>query len=241
MSDNLQKIQIIDQRSKYLVFGFIGINECLLQLNTSYYIIVPSIKNIILLYFCNALKSSILTSSEENKLIELFNKHNKFKELNNFSYNLIYKGSKDGFNQKYFIKKCHNKKNILCLIKTNDDDVYGGYTSIGWKENSPKSIEYDKDEKAFIFLVISSKKYKIMLSNIKYGHENKAIRWQRNYFCMFGWGPIIYIADKKTDTMHNVYWVDSYESFPHDGYFHGGKSSFRGKYTVTEFEIFELK
>ena len=91
----------------------------------------------------------LLTDKENDTLLSLFTENNKFQDLGQYSYNLIYKRSTDGWEENKFKGKCHDRENLLCIILDTDDNVFGGYTSIGWKGNS--SYREDPDDKAFTF------------------------------------------------------------------------------------------
>src|SRR5437762_9195064 len=49
-----------------------------------------------------------------------------------YKFNLIYRGSRDGINNKSFKNKCNGRVASLVLIKVkNSDKIFGGYSSIG--------------------------------------------------------------------------------------------------------------
>ena len=55
-------------------------------------------------------------------------------------------GSKDGFTVDKFNDLCLNKGPTLTVIKTHQDFLFGGFTSVPWMKNGSS-----KDESAFIF------------------------------------------------------------------------------------------
>ena len=65
----------------------------------------------------------------------------------NIEYDLIYRGTRDGFDSNVFHKICDDQGPTLCLIKSDKGFVFGGYTSVSWQSNN----NIAKDEKAFIF------------------------------------------------------------------------------------------
>ena len=89
-------------------------------------------------------------------------------------FTLIYCASINGDSSKKFHEFCDNKKNILCLIKTNKNKIIGGFSEIGWRTS-----EYEtKDRKAFLFSLTEEKIYpfkyplnndKSLINNPKYG------------------------------------------------------------------------
>ena len=129
-----------------------------------------------------------MTASECDELLLLFEHKNKFKDLGNFSYKLIYKRSRDGYSVRDFADKVHDKQNILCIILADEKNAFGGYTSIGW--TGQPFQEYD-DDKAFIFLIRSSEDYPMEIFNAL--QDKKSIRLEQDYYCMFGEGLAIWL------------------------------------------------
>jgi hypothetical protein len=48
---------------------------------------------------------------------------------------LLYKGTRDGFKASKFHELCDNKGSTLTLIKSDQNKIFGGYTSVGWKNS----------------------------------------------------------------------------------------------------------
>ena len=179
------RIQRINERYKQLVSSFI---------RTVHDLSIPeSIALVTLLFYYNILESSILTDEENDKLLYLFDEQNKFQDLGNYSYKLVYKRTRDGVQENDFKDKCHDKKNLLCIIWDQNNNVFGGYTSIGWKGRS--QLDHYVDNKAFIFIIRSIKNYEAKIFNAIKG--KKAIRIQYGYYCMFGSNTEIWM-DYKT-------------------------------------------
>lgn len=64
---------------------------------------------------------------------------------------LLYRGSRDGFRTKDVAAKIDNKGPTLVLVKSDDYNVFGGYTPISWKRGQK---EYKKmNGTSFIFSV----------------------------------------------------------------------------------------
>jgi hypothetical protein len=62
---------------------------------------------------------------------------------------LIYRATRDGFSAENFHQKCASRNNILLIIKTNTDHIFGGYISIRLNE-IPAGIT-GEDMNAYIF------------------------------------------------------------------------------------------
>lgn len=100
-------------------------------------------------------------------------------------WNLIYIGSRDGYTKRTFEKLCHQRHNLLTIIKTCDDYIIGVFNSQTW-DNSGK---YKDDKKAFIlsFKNIQNKPFKAKIrdsNNAVFCHKNKGLitlgKWTDN-------------------------------------------------------------
>lgn len=60
----------------------------------------------------------------QQKLTSLITRNKKF--------NLLYRASDKDFKAETFHKRCDNKGPTLCLLRTDEKKVMGGYTSIPW-------------------------------------------------------------------------------------------------------------
>jgi len=63
------------------------------------------------------------------------------------SFSLLYRRSKDGFENSTFHNMCDGKSNTLALIKSTTGYIFGGYTSVSWS----CSGSYKIDSTAFLF------------------------------------------------------------------------------------------
>ena len=90
---------------------------------------------------------------------------NKFYGNENEKWNLIYKGTRDGFTIDDFHRCCDSQGSTMTIIETLDKYLFGGYTSISW--NSHQGVKSGvNDRTAFIFTLtnphgISPRKYLI--------------------------------------------------------------------------------
>ena len=65
-------------------------------------------------------------------------------------FHLLYRASRDGFSAEDFHSKCDGHKNTLTLIKSENSNVFGGFTEVDWSGNG-----YIGDHNAFIFSLIN--------------------------------------------------------------------------------------
>ena len=93
-----------------------------------------------------AFESSVLKETyRQNEFI------NKLLEwTNGKSIKLIYRGSKDGMNNKAFYQKCSNKGPTIILIKNERGNIFGGYASKSWLYNEFNTDTYSAPD-SFLF------------------------------------------------------------------------------------------
>ena len=141
----------------------------------------------------------ILNDNEINTLICLINETNK--NIGN-EFELIYRGSRDGWYASDFHKNCDNKGKTLSIIHTDSNNVFGGYTSIPWTNGTDPNITYDtssfynyvKDCDAFLFLIRSKNNYKSEIFSVK--NANYAVEHSEKNMCIFGGGAEIEIKSQ---------------------------------------------
>ncbi len=61
--------------------------------------------------------------------------------------NLLWRGTRDGFEASKFHSLCDDKANTLTVVKTTTGCIFGGYTSVPWSSVGG----YKPDSKAFLF------------------------------------------------------------------------------------------
>ena len=72
---------------------------------------------------------SIVTTAEEAKQLQDWVEESASGKVR---FELLWKGTRDGFGASVFHAKCNNKGPTLTVIKSNNDKIFGGYTSIPW-------------------------------------------------------------------------------------------------------------
>ncbi|KAJ5078194.1 pep-cterm sorting domain-containing protein [Anaeramoeba ignava] len=90
-----------------------------------------------------------------------------------------------------FHKWCDNKGPTLVIILTTKGMIFGGYTSVGWK-NQFGNCKYFKDSQSFLFSLINPSK-KMRKFPIKPGQEDYAVYFDKNLGPVFGFGHDLYV------------------------------------------------
>eukprot|EP01083_Nonionella_stella_P096952 272549_1 len=118
-------IKDIDDETQLCVCGYIKGCQSLLPSIDAYYNI-PQLVYYIILSFHGAftLQSSILSHTEVHTLGTLLLQSGK--GLNKRCiWNLLYRGSRDGFRANVFHNKCDGKAKTLSIIRTDTNNVFG--------------------------------------------------------------------------------------------------------------------
>eukprot|EP01084_Bolivina_argentea_P180602 312032_1 len=91
---------------------------------------------------------------------------------------------------KAFHSACDGKGQTVVIIQTEQQHIFGGYTSIPW--TSPKNDEYKTDEKAFLFLLKSPISNQLKVYRNKNNNGNEAVYHDVYYGPIFGdWDIVI--------------------------------------------------
>jgi hypothetical protein len=104
---------------------------------------------------------------------------------------LVYKGSTDGFSGEKFHEKCDFINNTLIIIKSDNNCIFGGFTSQNWSIN-PNQRKSKLDPNAFIFSLINKLNSPIKL---KCQPGKTAIQCIEDFGPVFGEGDICIYDD----------------------------------------------
>ena len=231
-----EKVKLIRLKYKDLVFGFIRQCQEMFGFNETFYQIHKSIQYSILLFYYSFIESKILKDAEIDKLLSMFEEENKFKELDLYSYNLLYASYRDGIGEQIFKKICHDQVHLLCLIETEEGNVWGGYTSKGWR-GMHYATEQD-DDNAFVFVIRSKDNYPPKIFNVLKEKACDALFNQDRFYCEFGTDGIYYIGldGKSGGSFHSHERIEEYGCLPYKNYVCGTHP-----FHVKNIETFQLK
>src|SRR5205823_943053 len=75
-----------------------------------------------------------------------------------YKYNLIYRGSRDGFSNVTMRSKCNGQGACVIIIKINENGtIIGGYNPLGWRSNNNARIRaqyfWANTTESFIFFL----------------------------------------------------------------------------------------
>lgn len=157
---------------------------------------------------------------------------NRFCQRPNQKWKLIYRGTRDGFADRDFIRCCHEQGPTLALISVGKY-LFGGYTSVNWKDT--KDYLWNDDPSAFIFTLVNPHgipptKYPIKSSGYR------AIRSSLQFGPTFGEFDICINSNSHRNCDSNI-------GFPHNYSDTTGKgrNTFTGShfFQTTEIEVYK--
>ena len=159
-----------------------------------------------------------------------------FDHLNIRDLKLIFRASEHEFKSSAFHSKCDNKGPTLTIIKTNNGNLFGGYTPISWNSTI---WDFCKDESNSSFLFSLTKKTKHKLIQPDYATKNN----KANLGPVFGGGFDLCISNdcnKNDDSLSNLgksYETShSYESVEARSHLSG----FNKYFVVEDYEVYSV-
>ena len=136
--------------------------------------------------------SAILTNEQGLDLVDLIG-------LNNSSFKLLYQLSVDGSNTKIFHSKCDEAAATLTVIKTQNSNIFGGYTAADW---SGSAIKYDST--AFLFSLVNSYNLPVKMNHVNRVGIYWAIYCDPYYGIIFGAGNDLVCYNYSNDCNSNL-------------------------------------
>jgi hypothetical protein len=158
-----------------------------------------------------------------------------FSDLFAKKWQLLYRGSEDGFRGSDFHRKCDGRRNTLNVILTTNDFIFGGFTPVPW--DSGGSYRADSTMKSFLLTVKNARRNKA--GNISMSTISNVIYCNGSYGPTFGSAHCIYVSDQcnaNTNSYTNLtseYINDT--GIPSQEVFTG-----QSKFQVKEIEVFEI-
>jgi hypothetical protein len=159
-----------------------------------------------------------------------------FEEFRAKRFNLLWRGSRDGFTAQEFHRHCDGRANTLTLISDTDGSIFGGFTPLEWESHIGGKCKGDDSLRSFLFTLqdphgVQPRKFAVMAERKQY-----AIWCPSDRGPQFGYPYELFVGDGlmgATDNFGKVYTNDTGLN---------GKTFFTGadKFTVKEIEVFEI-
>jgi hypothetical protein len=225
------------------------------QLENSFIELVDEIKT--LRAACLTVEQSAIDSSTEvlpepvpvkmdskivQELPELFN------EFLDNEFNLLWRGTREGFNTSDFHTRCDGHSNILMIVKDAKGNIFGGFTPVTWESRAKfgsgmNCYKSDNEVRSWLFTLINPHNIAPRKFYLKNDYRSRAI------FCGCSGGPEfgtgcdgfgdIAVRDKCDANVINSTWLGG--SYLNDTGVNG-KILLSGEYhfIVKEIEVFEI-
>ena len=78
----------------------------------------------------------------------------------NAEFNLLYRGSKDGFTHQAFHSKCDKQGPTIVIIRSHHDKTFGGFTDISWHMGAGS---LKQKSRSFLFSLRKDRRFEVML------------------------------------------------------------------------------
>ena len=153
-------------------------------------------------------------------------------------FELLYRGTRDGFGASDFHRTCDNKGKTLVLIKNSNDHIFGGFASISW--TSPSSSEYKKAPDSFIFTLTNMHGIQPTKFPLKNENDGSAVKHSSGCGPIFGDGSSLWIysnCNSNTDSNANF---STYRDTTGKGSSIFSSSTSTINFKVKEIEVFRV-
>ena len=182
----------------------------------------------------NLIDSKIINYNEIKFIINYLKENNVLFKKNDISFNLLYRASRDGDNTQTIHNKCDSKKNILFILLTEQNNIIGGYSQIGWETRN--NYEYPIDNKSFLFSISKNKIYPAIKG------KNK-VCWISNDYGLCFYNSIgmnsKFMTEKKC-WINNPDICSYFSNLSLNTKLNGGKLNIENYFKLLEYEVYQL-
>ena len=180
----------------------------------------------------NNFDSKIVKENQINFIVNYLKNNDIELKNKKFSFKLIYRGSRDGDNSIKLHEICDKKRNCIFIILSEEGNIFGGYSKIGWDSRPISNPEYPNDEKAFLFSVNKNKIYPVI-------NNKRQVCWieKENFALCFYSSCIIYnhFMSKKNNSIGSQIKYN-FEGMSASNELNGDNMTFK----ISEYEVFQL-
>jgi hypothetical protein len=144
-----------------------------------------------------------------------------------YEFNLLLRGSRDGFTSKKFHELCDNKHNTVVFIKVKGkDEIIGGYNPLEWKSTG----SWGKTKVSFIFSFKKGNGFfrDAIISNVS--DVNQALWFNKTAGPYFGKDLKVFSSDELVDYDKSCYNRVCYKEKIRD----------MGIFSIEEYEVFQI-
>lgn len=182
--------------------------------------------------YTNKISSLILSQEMDEEIFE--QNISDWCKTNNF--NLLYRGSRDGFNANDFHNLCNSEGKTLTLIRNENGHIFGGFASISWE--SPSSCRYRQAPGSFIFTLTNMHGIQPTKFSLKDESDGNAIHHDKNWGPAFGSGYDFYVGVNKDSCSSSF--PQSYNDTTGKGSSIFSSNTSSGSFKTQEIEVFSI-
>lgn len=95
-------------------------------------------------------------------------------------FTLMYRASRDGFDIDAFYKRSFSAPKTLIIVRSQSNNIFGGYTQVRWKKPHGKNWHHDVDPNTFLFSLVNREQTPMKMS-IKNGGERAVLRCDNGF------------------------------------------------------------
>jgi hypothetical protein len=172
-------------------------------------------------------------SSIESKIISTTPRI--FRVFGDKQLQLLYRGSRDGFEASAFHRLCDGHRNTVTLILSTTDCIFGGYTPLAWSSR-PEWVS-DPSLASFVFTIKNP--HNLPSRIFKQKQETHAIYTHPLYGPTFGDGHTVHVRDQ-CHTCNNSYSAFASCYANDTGIANNQVLAGARNFTVEEIEVFEV-
>ena len=181
----------------------------------------------------NCIDSIILEYSQnKDKYVEILK---EWTNCNNMK--LLFRGTKDGMTAQAFHSKCDNRGKTIVLIKNDKGNIFGGFASIPWTNNTGSFFSVPD---SFIFTLTNI--YNIKPIKFKNKNDGREVCHNKDYGPLFGNDCDIYISKDFINGVTKSSFPSSYIDSLGKGcsIFTGNSDNSNKNFKIKEIEVFEV-
>ncbi|RHZ67638.1 hypothetical protein Glove_300g116 [Diversispora epigaea] len=186
--------------------------------------------------------STIISKEHASELSSWIDRKSKIYSLSNtpYKFQLILRGSRDGFHPKTFWKMCHGQSGTIVVVKiAGTDEIIGGYNPLAW--DNLKKNAYMRTNDSFIFSLKNGNIRKSILSRVRDGSQ---ALYYYNSDCRNIHGPdfgnceFMMKSNVSNFTQDNECWCRCDPSYKY--YYEKPIRTVNEKFSAVDYEVFKI-
>ncbi|RHZ75126.1 hypothetical protein Glove_217g33 [Diversispora epigaea] len=180
---------------------------------------------------------SVIINEEHASMISSWidNQQTSYSLTNNpYEFQLILRGSKDGFAPRTFWDICDGHANTIVVTKVEGtDEIIGGFNPLAWDKTK---TEWMKTNKSFIFSFKDGNLQNPILSRVK--KENEALWYaldKDKYGPRFGFDAFVMKSDESNFTQDKKNWCDNFREI-----YEKSIRTTKDRFSIIDYEVFKV-